>query len=93
MKDYCRFLRTDFRSKDELFCTVGVNFAAVGPDRAICRVCSLSELGKLPLCPNVNIYTYLRAGPSGVTEVGVKFDCLAGTEMLAEARCDHCPEK
>ena len=92
MKDYCRYLRVDFRREDK-FCTAGVNFTSVGPDRAGCRVCPLSDLGELPLCPNVKIYTYLRAGPSGVTEVGVKFDCLAGTEMPAEARCDHCPEK
>jgi hypothetical protein len=92
MRDFCQFLKPE-RFACGLRCTAGINFASVGQDRATCRVCPLAELGDLPLCPNVEVYTYLKGGASTTARVEVEFACLADAATRAAAQCVLCPER
>ncbi len=92
MNDFCQFLKPD-RSGLELDCTAGVNFSSVGTDRALCRVCPLTDLGGVPLCPNVDVYTFLRNGPDGATVVEVEYACLANADLSTDARCQNCADR
>lgn len=92
MRDSCQFLKSD-QFRHELRCSAGVNFAFVGSDRAVCRVCPLAELGHLPLCPNADVYTFLTGSLSGTARVEVTFACLADAVVRATAQCAQCPEQ
>ena len=92
MRDFCQFLKPKLFANG-LRCTAGINFASVGPDRATCRVCPLAELGDLPLCPNVEVYTYLKGGVSTTARVEVESACLADAATRAAAQCALCPER
>lgn len=92
MKGSCQFLEPAVFDR-ELRCAAGVNFASVGPQREVCRVCPLAELGDLPLCPNVDVYTYLKGNSATAVEVKVEFACLADAATPAEARCARCPDR
>ena len=89
MNDFCPFLE-DEHLMEVKRCTAGVNFASVGPNRALCRLCRLSDLSTLPLCPNVEVYTYVHNSPEGGF-MDIEFDCLAD-DLPAEARCQSCPD-
>ncbi|MBE0409860.1 MAG: hypothetical protein IBX69_09025 [Anaerolineales bacterium] len=88
MKDFCPFLETKL-SNDDKHCTAGINFSSGGAERALCRVCPLADLGDFPLCPNIEIYAFLRNSTVG-SIVEVEFACLEDA-LLREARCQGCP--
>jgi len=90
MKDFCLFLdeRYPYRGK---CCDAGVNFASVGEDRALCRVCPLAEMEEQPLCPNAEVYTFLEHNASSVT-IQVEFFCMEEMNLPAEKRCQNCPD-
>ena len=90
MKDSCQFLEPAVFAR-ELRCAAGVNFASVGPDREVCRVCPLAELGDLPLCLNVDVYTYLKGNSAAAVEG--EFACLTDAATPPEARCARCPDR
>jgi hypothetical protein len=89
LKDFCLFLEDDPFMEGKM-CSAGVNFANVGPDRAICRLCKLSNLGDVPLCPNVEVYTYYCNSTEGAF-VEVDFYCQAN-DLQPQARCQSCPD-
>ncbi len=91
MKDFCHFLDAGQPGGNKR-CTAGINFSSVGPERALCRLCPLADLGPALLCPNVEVYTYLRNPPSGMT-IEAEFRCLAEADMPLPARCDQCPDR
>ena len=86
MKDFCRFLELD-TSIHQLRCVAGINFVSVGQNRELCRVCPLAELGDIPLCPNADVYIYLRRGAAETAEVEVKFACLVKESNVATKFC------
>jgi hypothetical protein len=90
MKEFCLFLKDDPHTEDKR-CAAGVNFVNVGPNRALCQVCPLSNLSDLPLCPNTEVYTYIRNSPEG-TLIEVEFYCLAN-DIQPEERCQGCPDR
>ena len=87
-KTFCQFLKEDSLSPHPI-CTAGINFASVGPSRALCRVCPLAELGDDPLCPNAEVYTYLSEDSTGAHVIRVEFACWADS---TEERCPLCPD-
>jgi hypothetical protein len=91
MKRSCHFLKPDLLAHG-LRCTAGVNFASVGPDREVCRVCPLADLGDLPLCPNVDVYTHLAWCASATARVEVEFSCLVDSAAPTEGHCARCPD-
>lgn len=92
MADFCQYLKPE-RFGYGLRCAAGVNFASVGQDRAVCRVCPLAQLGNVPLCPNLEVYTYLQGGFSNTTRVDVECACLTDATTRAAAQCVQCPER
>ena len=91
MKDFCPFL--DERCPDRgKCCDAGVNFASVGEDRALCRVCPLAEMDEQSLCPNAEVYTFLKHNASSVT-IHVEFFCMEEMNLPAEKRCRNCPDR
>ncbi len=90
MNDFCPFLEDEHLLEGKR-CTAGVNFASVGPNRALCRLCQLSDLGTLPLCPNVEVFTFIRNSPEGIF-IEAEFDCLAN-DLQPEERCQSCPDR
>jgi len=90
MKSTCPFLET--RHPEGLMCcTAGVNFTSVGAERELCRKCPLANLDNLPLCPNAEIYAFLRNSPTGES-VELEFACLADA-IPTEERCQGCPDR
>jgi hypothetical protein len=90
MNDFCRFLENDLHSR-MLRCGAGVNFASVGTSRELCKTCSLSNLGNGPLCPHLEMYTFLSKDSSGGHIVVAEYECFADPSLPAEERCHHCP--
>lgn len=90
MKTFCHFLEDDLRGGYPR-CTAGVNFASVGPSRALCRVCPLSDLGNVPLCPNVEVYTFLSKDSIGAQVIDAEFECFADPALPAEECSPCCP--
>lgn len=90
MKDFCRFLRSD-PAAHQSQCVAGINFVSVGQGRALCRACPLAELGDLPLCPNADVYIYLRRGHSEAAEIEVRFGCGVSDAAQDPIRCAGCP--
>ncbi len=91
MKESCQFLAHG-RSGD-LRCVAGVNFGSVGSERAQCRVCALQDWGDAPLCPNAEIYTFLKRDETGRSIVRFEMDCALRANAPAQARCDTCAER
>ncbi len=89
MNDFCPFLEDEHLLEGKR-CTAGVNFASVGPDRKLCRLCPLSDLGTLPLCPNIEVFTFTRNSPEGIF-IEAEFGCLAN-DLPTEERCQSCPD-
>jgi len=90
MKTFCHFLEDGSPGQSQR-CVAGVNFASVGRSRSLCRVCALSDLGNIPLCPNIQVYTFLSKDSSGDQVIKVEVKCLAGPTLPAEERCQRCP--
>ena len=90
MNDFCHFLENDNHSR-MLRCGAGVNFVSVGPARERCRSCPLSNLGDIPLCPHIEVYTFLSNDSSCAQMVVAEYECFADTSLPAEERCHHCP--
>ena len=87
MKEFCQFIKLQLATAP--CCTAGVNFGSVGSDRALCRLCPLADLGQIPLCPYVDVHTWLRNGPSGAT-IEAELVCRADAEALSQLRCQGC---
>jgi len=88
--DPCPFL---VRKRDdaEPRCSVGVNFAYVGRDRALCRTCPLAALPHVRECEFADIYITLRRDKATRPEMQLYVDCLAPEGVAMEARCSECP--
>ncbi len=91
MKEFCQFLAHS-RSGD-LRCMVGVNFGSVGADRARCQACALQDLGDESLCPNAEVYTFLKRDAAGAFVVRFETDCALPADAPAQARCGTCVER
>jgi len=90
MNDFCHFLENDNHSR-MLRCSVGVNFASVGPARELCKSCSLSNFGNVPQCPHIEVYTFLAKDSKGARMIQAEFECFADPSLPAEERCQNCP--
>lgn len=90
MKEFCPFLEADPLMKGKR-CSAGVNFVNVGPNRALCQVCPISNFSDLPLCPNTEVFTYIRNSTEGIY-VDVEFYCLAN-DIQSDERCQGCPDR
>ena len=88
MKDYCQFPKLE---QPGLRCMAGINFASVGPDRALCRVCPLADLGDVALCKHADVCTTLRKDKSGAPLIEVSVWCAPGNSTTDDAaRCARC---
>lgn len=79
--------------RDGLVCLGGVNFFAVGEDRALCRHCELLEMegvGALLSCSHIEVYTHLTYEDQQPI-VRPMFECDLRTGVPAEQRCATCP--
>jgi hypothetical protein len=90
MNDFCRFLENDLHSQ-MLRCGAGVNFSSVGTSRELCQTCSLSNLGNVPLCPHIEVYTFLSKDSTGAWLIQAEFECFADPSLPSEERCQNCP--
>ena len=90
MNDFCPYLEDDPLMEGKR-CAAGVNFLNVGADRKLCRLCPLSNLVNTPLCPNVEVFTFIRNSPEGIF-IEAEFDCLAN-DLQPEERCQSCPDR
>jgi len=90
MKTFCHFLEDGSPGQSQR-CGAGVNFVSVGPSRSLCRTCAWSDMGNIPLCPNLEVYTFLSKDSSGDQVIKVEFECFADDTLPAEERCQHCP--
>ena len=90
MNDFCPYLEDDPLMEGKR-CAAGVNFVNVGPDRKLCRLCPLSNLINIPLCPNVEVFTFIRNSPEGYF-IEAEFDCMAN-DLPMEERCQSCPDR
>lgn len=88
MIEDCPFFEIGESLEDQR-CAAGGNFAYVGPDRALCLVCKLEDLGDSFLCPNIDIYTFLEHSENGRV-VTARIDCL-DDNLPPERRCTQCP--
>jgi len=91
MNDFCHFLENDLHSQ-MLRCGAGVNFVSVGPARELCKSCSLSNLGNVPVCPHVDVHTFLSKGSSSSQVAVAKYECFADPSLPTEERCQNCPQ-
>lgn len=76
-----------------LVCLGGVNFFAVGEDRALCRHCELLEmegLGALLSCKHLEVYTHLTYEDQRPI-VRPIFECDLRMDAPAEQLCATCP--
>jgi hypothetical protein len=89
MKSTCCYLKPS-RLKGVMLCKAAVNFASVGAGRELCRKCDLANLDDLPLCPNAEVYTFLRKSAGGEV-VELEFACVA-KKLHPEERCQGCPD-
>jgi hypothetical protein len=90
MKEFCPFLQPELHSRS-LRCTAGINFAAVGSNRERCNSCSFGNQGELPLCPEIEVYTFLDGSLNGGSVVRARYICMAEAGVL-EAPCATCPQ-
>lgn len=91
MKTYCHFLEDNLPGLSPI-CTAGVNFASVGSSRECCRVCPFSDQGNLPLCPNLDVYTFLSKDSTGAQVIDAQFECFAEPTAPIDERCPSCPQ-
>ena len=91
MKDFCHFLDLE-PSGMAPRCESGVNFASVGFHRERCCICPLADLGEKPLCPNVDVYTFLDVQRAGNDRIEVQFDCAGDHTPKSDERCPNCPD-
>ena len=96
MKEICPFLKRSHGQ--EQICSAGVNFRSVGKNREMCRVCPLAELGNVPLCENLEVYTYMERAmreSNGIVEfdwtVLVETECFPSPLIPGQDRCAGCP--
>jgi len=69
----------------------GINFAAVGADRALCRVCPMADLGDVHLCEHVDVCTVLSKDKTGALLIEVNVWCALGNSATHdEERCARC---
>ena len=88
MKDSCYFLEE--RSAGQLGCAAGANFYSVGRARELCRTCPLADLGSVPLCENLNVYTY-RERKKLNWVIRVEVECSLDARTPSGLRCAACP--
>ncbi len=85
----CPYLKNPAQGKDSL-CDLGINFAYIGSNRDICRVCPISNISRLPLCNNAEIQLFVNNElPEPAIEV--KFYCYQNSNNSTESRCAACP--
>jgi len=89
VKNHCEFLKLEQHGPR---CMAGVNFAAVGPDRALCRVCSMADLGDVLKCEHLDVYTWQRTDEAGAPQIESGVRCALGDRASDDqARCERCP--
>lgn len=79
--------------RNGLVCLGGVNFFAVGEDRALCYHCELLARGRvseLLSCKHLDVYTYLTYEEKH-PEVHAIFRCDLPATASAKKRCVTCP--
>ncbi len=79
--------------RNGLVCLGGVNFFAVGEDRALCRRCELVETGQfdgLLSCRRLEVYTYLTYEDQR-SVVRPIFECDLPAHAPARKTCAICP--
>ena len=96
MKINCPFLEKQRypQANNTSVCGVGLNFYAVGQDRALCQTCPIATLGRLPNCQHLDAYAWLEGGPGGARSVDVELFCGLTDDPLPSLRnCARCPER
>ena len=88
MKESCYYLKE--RAAGKLGCAAGANFYSVGQAREVCRTCPLADLGSVPLCESLNVYTY-RERKQGNWVVRAEVECCLDERMSSGLRCAACP--
>jgi hypothetical protein len=75
-------------------CAAGINFYALGKDRARCRVCPLAAPGSVPDCQHLYANAWLLAHPDRTPFVEVELVCeLSGDPVLDARQCAGCAER
>ena len=69
-----------------LCCSAGINFYAVGDDRAVCRRCPLGQKQFLPDCEHLDVAATLKG-----ERVKLEIRCLWPENEPDDARCTDCP--
>ncbi len=91
MKASCRFLGKDYAGGAR--CEIGVNFASLGTDRALCYTCPLSESGGVSQCQNADVYAFLERDSAGVYCIGASWDCSLPLNAPMQPRCRTCSKR
>ena len=86
MKDLCLFLKP-MPGDHGLRCAAGINFVLVGPDRALCRVCPLADLGDVQLCEYAEVYTALCKDKTGTPLIEVGVWCFKENTIAEDVAC------
>ena len=86
MKDVCLFLKPG-PGDPRLRCTAGINFVLVGPERALCRVCPLADLGDAQLCEHADVFTTLRKDTTGSPSIDVGVWCFKENTIAEDVVC------
>ena len=96
MKEICPFLSRNRRQ--EQICDAGFNFSSVGPNRELCRVCPLADLGDVPLCEHLDVFAFKErevrtslARDEIIWKVHIQTECTHDTAALDQYRCLGCP--
>ena len=90
----CQFLerRRGQKGGRKSYCGAGVNFYQVGERRYRCRACPLNDLGNVPLCEHLEVYTFLERDVEGEQLVEARFHCDLLDEPLGSfSVCGNCP--
>ena len=75
-------------------CGVGVNFCAVGQDRALCQVCPIATKRRLPDCQHLDAYAWLEGCPGQAQSIDVELFCGLTNDLLPDLRrCARCPDR
>ena len=89
MKDFCPFLEIG-KTTENKYCNAGINFRIVGAKRELCQLCPFADISDSPLCPNMDLYTFLNKTEKGWI-ITMRFDCLED-DLPPEDRCQECPD-
>lgn len=93
MTSPCQFLRPDERG-GEPRCAAGVNFSALGADRALCRLCPLASPTGQALCEQADVYLTLVKDTAGVPMIEAQVWCtLEAGARASQRRCANCPAR